>query len=145
MGKRIVFKDVEARLWVWTPTIPDIDRVLSKLPPGATDVHVIDSDIVPVDRSYRDAWDFDGEKFVIDMPAAREIHRNKLREARRPLLAALDIEYQRADEAGDVMKKQQIAAQKRTLRDVPADPAIEAAQTPEELKAVWPVVLIDPV
>jgi hypothetical protein len=30
-----------------------------------------------------------------------------------------------------------IVAQKQELRDAPADPAIDAATTPAELKAVW--------
>ena len=56
-------------------------------------------------------------------------------------LAALDVEYQHADERGDVAEKARIAAKKQALRDVTADPAIEAAQTPEALKAVWPDIL----
>lgn len=34
-----------------------------------------------------------------------------------------------------------IAAKKQALRDVTADPAIEAALTPEALKAAWPEAL----
>ena len=39
-------------------------------------------------------------------------------------------------------KMDEIEAQKQSLRDATADPAIEAAQTPEALKAVWPSVLL---
>jgi hypothetical protein len=33
----------------------------------------------------------------------------------------------------------EIEAEKQRLRDAPADPRIDAAETPEELKAVWPL------
>ena len=53
-----------------------------------------------------------------------------------PKLAALDVEYQRADEDNDNQKKQQIRARKQALRDITIHPGIEAAQTPDDLLAV---------
>lgn len=92
---------------------------------------------IPTDRSYRDAWSLAGDgKIGHDMPRARELHRAKLRRARVPLLEALDIEAIRADESGDKKAKDAVVARKQALRDAPADPAIEAAKTIEELKAV---------
>jgi hypothetical protein len=76
---------------------------------------------------------------TINMAKARDIHRAKMRDARSPLLSDLDIAYQRATEAG--ADTSAIVAKKQALRDVTADPAIEAAQTVEELKAVWPEIL----
>ena len=43
--------------------------------------------------------------------------------------------------AGDTVAKAAVAAQKRVLRDVTADPRIDAAKTPDELRAVWPDAL----
>jgi len=77
----------------------------------------------------------------INMDKARGIWRNKMREARKPILEALDIEYQRADEDGNTQKKKEIANQKKKLRDITAIPEIDAALTPEALKAIWPVDL----
>jgi hypothetical protein len=93
--------------------------------------------------TYKAARRDDGKQLTIDMAAARAIHRAKLRHARTPKLASLDVAYIRADEMGDTTAKSTIAAQKQTLRDVTADPAIEAAKTPEDLKAVWPDCLKD--
>ena len=76
---------------------------------------------------------------TINMAKARNIHREKMRAARTPLLAALDIAFQRALEQN--ANTATIVAQKQALRDVTSDPAIEAAQTVEELKAVWPDIL----
>jgi hypothetical protein len=62
-----------------------------------------------------------------------------MRVVREPLLKALDIAYQRAAETNSDTSA--IVTKKQALRDVTADPAIESAQTVEQLKAVWPSVL----
>jgi hypothetical protein len=111
----------------------DIVDILVDIPADATNVTVIDA--VPTDRAFRDAWTFDGRSFGHDMVKAREIHRDRLRVQRAPLLVALDVAYARADEAGDVAAKAKIAADKQALRDVTDNPAIDAAQTVDELKA----------
>jgi hypothetical protein len=112
----------------------DIVDILVDIPADATNITVIDT--VPTDRAFRDAWTFDGRSFGHDMVKAREIHRDRLRVQRAPLLDALDVAYARADEAGDVAAKAEIAARKQSLRDVTATPAIDAAQTVDDLKAI---------
>jgi hypothetical protein len=89
----------------------------------------------PQDRTFRAAWR-DRGRVEVDMPAARELHRDRLRVLRAPRLAALDAEYLRADEAGDQPAKKAVAKAKQALRDVTVDPRIDAAQTPEELKQI---------
>jgi fibronectin type 3 domain-containing protein len=78
---------------------------------------------------------------TVDMTKAREIKRDQLRAERRPLLEQLDVEFMRAQEQGDQTKADEIAAKKQALRDVTADPAIDAATTPDELKAATPAAL----
>ncbi len=46
-----------------------------------------------------------------------------------------------ADEKGDDVLKSSIANEKQKLRDATQDPIIDAAKTPEELKAAIPMVL----
>jgi len=92
---------------------------------------------IPKDRTYRDALSDDGTRLYHDMPKAREIHREHLRSFRGKALADLDVEYQRADEKGDKAGKARVVALKQELRDITAHPDIEAAQTTDELKAVW--------
>lgn len=101
----------------------------------------IDAEDVPADRTFREAWRDGGAAIEHDMPACRAIWKEKMRQARKPLLSDLDVAYQRADEAGDSQEKQNVALEKQALRDVTSDPAIEAAATVEELKAVWPDIL----
>ena len=101
--------------------------------------HQIDGSDLPADRTFRGAWRSDGKSLKIDMPAAREIWKDRIRSARAPKLQDLDVEFMRAVEAGTETKT--IAAKKQALRDLTKDPGIEAATTPEELKAVWPAEL----
>ncbi len=73
--------------------------------------------------------------FGVDMAKAKEIHKTKIREARKPLLEALDIEFQKAQETGS--STTDIVAKKNALRDAPADSGIDAASSEAELKAQW--------
>ena len=98
---------------------------------------------IPADRTFRNAWSHDGKQFSVDMVKAVEIHKNKLRVLRAPLMAALDTQFMRALESGDIKAQQDIAVKKQALRDVTAYPAIALAETPEQLKAAIPPVLLE--
>jgi hypothetical protein len=99
----------------------------------AASVKPIDPSSIPADRTFRGAWKPD---LTHDMEKCRAIHRDKLRSLRGPLLASLDVDYQRADEAGDQSGKAEVARRKQFLRDITKHPAIDAAQTPGDLKKV---------
>ena len=73
--------------------------------------------------------------FGIDMAKAREIHKAKIRAARTPKLAELDIEFQKALETG--ASTTDIVSKKQALRDAPADADIAAASDADALKAQW--------
>lgn len=95
---------------------------------------------VPSDRTFRDAWASAGEDsgaINVSMDKAKEIWRDKIRQARD--FAPLDAAFMKALETG--ADASSVTAQKQALRDAPADPAINAATTPEQLKAVQPAGL----
>lgn len=71
---------------------------------------------------------------TIDMEKARLIAQDMIREERAKAFEVLDVEYMRASESQDTEKMAEIVAVKQVLRDLPADPRIEAAKTPEELE-----------
>ena len=73
--------------------------------------------------------------FGINIAKAKEIHKTNIREARTPLLTALDVDFQKAQETSTDTSA--IVAKKNALRDAPADSAIDAATTTDELKAQW--------
>lgn len=98
------------------------------------DVREASSLNVPTDRTFRGAWEFNGNAVEIDMDGAKAIHKDNLRAERSPRLADLDVAYMKALEAGTGADA--IAAQKATLRDITDDARIAAATTPDDLKAL---------
>ena len=69
------------------------------------------------------------------MSIAKEIHKDKIREARQPLLTKLDIEFQRAIETST--NTDAIVAKKNALRDAPNVDAITNATSTEDLRKQW--------
>lgn len=126
--------------WEREPTVEAIDAECAKLsqvlPSPIVSWRIVADDAIPADRDYRNAWIDTGNAVGHHMPRARELHRDKLRRAREPRLAALDVEYQRADEREDRAEKRRLAALKQALRDAPADPRIDAATTIAQLRAI---------
>ena len=85
----------------------------------------------------------DDNQLAYYMVKAREIFRQGLRIRREPVLAKLDIEYQRALEAGNKTLQQEIVAKKNILRDCTDDPAIAAAKDLNDLMRAIPELLAD--
>jgi hypothetical protein len=84
----------------------------------------------------------------INLDKAKEIQKNKLREARKPLLEKLDVDFVRALELGGDIAS--IATQKNALRDVTnivTEAEISGKTVDEittELKAIWNEELLGP-
>lgn len=117
------------------PTEANVGAAIAKGRLDAVSWRLIEPAALP-GREYRNAWIDTGSAIEHDMPKARDIHRDKLRAARAPLLAALDVEYQKADEVSDAPAKARVAAARQRLRDLPSDPRIEQAATVEQLARV---------
>ena len=90
---------------------------------------------VPANRDFRGAWSLSGSVISEDITKAKEIFKDKIREVRKPLLEAKDVELMKALEAGTSTTA--IATAKDALRDAPAASAIDSATTITELKAAW--------
>ena len=92
---------------------------------------------VPSDRHFRGAWSLSGKTISEDLAVAKTIFKDKIREARTPLLAAEDVVYMKALEAGDSSAQAASVTKKKALRDAPAASAISSADTIAKLKAAW--------
>ena len=92
---------------------------------------------VPSDRLFRDAWTLCGSTITEDLPASKLIFKDKVREARTPLLAAEDVIYMKALEDADTDAQAASAAKKKKLRDAPAASAITNASSISALKSAW--------
>lgn len=76
---------------------------------------------------------------TIDITKAKEVWKNKIREARKPALEKLDIDFVKAQETSSDTTS--IVADKQTLRDLPSQ--VDTATTVDEIKAVWNTMLGD--
>ena len=116
-------------------TIPcvSLELAISKLPAN-TPYKVVDTlDIV---SEFSDAYEFDQEKGgVVNMKKAKEIKLDQFRQARKPLLEKLDIEFMRAVETSDTDKMKAIAATKQELRDITS---VKLPTTINKLAEFWP-------
>jgi hypothetical protein len=79
---------------------------------------------------------------TVNMSKARGIHMDKIRLVRNKQLADLDVSFMRAVETGDASEQARIAWEKQALRDIPQTLDL-TTDTPEELKAIWPIELLE--
>ena len=81
----------------------------------------------------------------ININKAKDLHKDKIREVRNPLLQAKDVEYMRAQESGNTEKIAEIVAEKQALRDATTIvnnveiTATSVLSVTEELKQIWDV------
>lgn len=86
----------------------------------------------------------------IDVDKAKEIHKDKIRAVRNPLLQKKDVEYMKAIEVNDTQKIAEVVAEKQALRDVPTIvDNVEIFETDvlavtSELKQVWDETILGP-
>ena len=121
MAKVIIFKNDNGGVAVCIPTGElSIDAVLGKDVPTGRDARIVDSSDLPEDdNDFFDAWEMDAKSVSVNLDKAKELTKRRLRAEREPLLAAQDVAFQRALEAGggaDITAP--IVAEKQRLRDI---------------------------
>ena len=92
---------------------------------------------MPKNRDFRGAWTLEGDVMKEDLSAAKEIFKDKIKEARNPLLASEDVAFMMALENDDASARAASVAKKKALRDATKASAIDAASSIEELTAAW--------
>ena len=92
---------------------------------------------MPKNRDFRGAWTLEGDVMKEDLSAAKELFKDKIKEARTPLLASEDVAFMMALENDDSKAKAASVAKKKALRDATKASAIDAASSIEELTAAW--------
>jgi len=135
----ITYSQENGQVAVIIPADPSlsIEEIAAKDVPEGLPYKIVDS--LDIDNDYFNAYEFhpeDGAEVNIDK--AKAIHLDKLRSARAPKLAKLDVDYMRALEVKDSVKASQIAIAKQELRDVTR---ITLPDTLPEIKEVWPPCL----
>ena len=148
---KIIFSNSDGTLSFIVPCLNEINPTTGQpftiqeiadkdLPAGISTYSVVEDSVIPTDIDFRDAWvgvgiGTTGGTISHNMTKAKEIHKNNIRAARTPLLTALDVEFQKAQETSAGITT--IVAKKQALRDAPAASGISIASNTTELKAQW--------
>ena len=142
MEQRIIYTDSDGSLMcVSLPSgTQAIDEIAQTVVPGAMRYSIVDAAELPADRTFRAAWeadfsDADACVVTVNMPKAREIGHALRRAQRQALLAPLDAEINYA--VSDSAKVAELDAQRQEIKAANAamQTAIDAANTPEAIKA----------
>ena len=130
---RIIYTKSDGTVSIITPA-GDVNNAIKDVPSGLS-YEIVEDSAIPTDRSFRNAWKQNSKTIETDMTKAKEIHKDKIRTARTPKLAELDIEFQKALETSS--STTDIVAKKQVLRDAPAASGISTAASEADLKAQW--------
>ena len=96
-------------------------------------------DKLDIINEFFDAYEYiHGSGAVLNIEKAKDLKRNQFRQARKPMLEQLDVQYMRAVESSNTALKKSIAAKKQQLRDVTS---IDLPDDADELVNFWPDVL----
>ena len=111
-----------------------IEEVLLKDVPEQykASAQIVEDDIIPSDRTFRGAWKYESGVIVEDLTRAKEIHKEKLRADRKPLLEAQDVIYLKALEDG--VDTKEVITEKKRLRDITK--MVDKCETIDEIKKV---------
>jgi hypothetical protein len=132
MTQAIIFTNDNGGVSVCIPTGEiSIDQVKIKDTPSHS-IIVQTSELPNQHNDFFDAWELVDGKVEVSLAKATEITKKRLRAEREPLLAAQDVAFQRALEAGSPTTA--IVAEKQRLRDI-TDLA-DAETTLEGLRAI---------
>jgi aldehyde:ferredoxin oxidoreductase len=132
MAQVIIFTNSNGGVSVCIPTGElDIQAVKAKDTPS-TSIIVQESELPQADNDFFNAWELANGVVTVNIDKAKEITKARLRAERAPLLAAQDVLYMRATEAG--ADTTAIVAEKQRLRDV--TDLVDACTTTEELRAL---------
>ena len=129
---RILYPTADGGVAVIVPTEEcglTIEAIAAKDVPQGVPFKIVDVADIPLDRTFRNAWNAD---LTVDFPKAQALTKDRLLADRKPLLEAQDVLFQRALETGKDATA--IVVEKQRLRDVTK--RVDAATTLDQLKGV---------
>lgn len=101
---------------------------------------ITDAKNIPTDRTFRDAWTDDHPTQTVDvrMDRARDIHMNRIREKRQERFVALGFPHRLDPDLEKNLIPEEKSAELKRLRDLPQTVDLSKAETPDDLKYIWP-------
>lgn len=139
MSQVIVYSKVDSGVAVVVPAQGvSLEDIIQRDIPSDVSVYTILASQLPQDQDFRNCWELVNGTVRVNILQAQELWKNKWRQARKPKLEQLDVEFMRALEQGDANKQQEIVELKQQLRDI-TNTALP--DTVEGIKSVWPEIL----
>lgn len=137
MNNRIIFQSNDGGVSIVIPASEcglSIEEIASRVVPHGIPFEIVDVNSISSDRTFRNAWVKQGKTIITDMTKAKAIAHERRRDARSAEFFPLDIE------ATIPSKAAQAEAARQVIRDKYASmqTAMEAATTPDQLKALLP-------
>jgi hypothetical protein len=150
----IIYEQENGHVAICTPVIDSgltVEQIAQKDVPENSRRRICETTSIPQNSVFFGAWIYDesveGSPISIDVSHTHEIWKEEWRQARKPILARLDVEWMRALEQGNTSLSQDLADKKQTLRDVTLTqlPTREEGETVDQfssrIKAIWPECL----
>ncbi len=131
----IIYPQADNKLAVIIPT-GDYQDAIKNVPEGVE--YAVVDDLGELDNDYFDAFEYANLGISCNIDKAKAIHLDKFRAARKPKLAALDVDYMKAIEVEDHEAASAIAVKKQELRDITK---IELPDDLAGIQATWPDIL----
>ncbi len=117
-----------------------VEETLEKVTDDGLEYVVVDN-VFYDNYFYPEGYDFDKEVGLkINIEKAKEVQRNKWRDARKKRFEKLDLQFMLALEKGDTELQKIISTKKQELRDLPNT---FLPDNLEEIKSTWPNILLE--
>ena len=131
----ITYPQPNGKVAVVIPT-GDVNLAIKDVPAGV-EYKIVNS--VDIDNDYFNAYEFDAELGAkVNIDKAKDIHLDKFRSARTPLIEKLDIDFMKAVESVNTTLQKEIASKKQALRDVTKT---KLPNNLDGIKNTWPEIL----
>jgi hypothetical protein len=131
---KIIYQNLEGGVSIVHPTgeVP-INELPAKL--GLTDYEIVDDNVIPTDRTFRNAWVKSGATVTEDLPKCKEIAHERRRAARAEEFAPHDEVISKQIPGTDAATAEAARATIRTKYAIMQDD-IDAASSTADLKAI---------
>lgn len=135
MTQKIIYATPEGGVAVVHPTgeVP-INELVSKVVPAGAKFEIVNEDAIPSDRFFRNAWVANGAAVEVDLDKAKEIGHDLRRQQRAEEFKPYDEVIAKQIPGVDAVKAEEARQEIRDKYALVQD-AIEAASTPDEIKA----------
>jgi len=116
----------------------NLEENVSKFVPEKTPYSILDN--LNIDSYFRSAYEYKNGEVFLNLEKAKDVQKNKWREARKKRFEKLDLQFMLALEKGDSELQKLISNKKQELRDVTNT---FLSDDLEEIKITYPNILLE--